>query len=37
MKDPSEIDKILNKGADRAKEIAIPILKKTYDIIGMVR
>ena len=37
MKDPSEIDQILNKGADRAREIAVPILKKTYDIIGMVK
>ena len=37
MKDPDEIDKILDQGANRAKQIATPILNKTYDIIGMVR
>ena len=37
MKDPEEIDRILGREANRAKKIATPILKKTYDIIGMVR
>ncbi|SMX31218.1 tryptophan--tRNA ligase [Actibacterium lipolyticum] len=37
MKDPAEIDRILGKGADRAREIANPILERTYDIVGMVR
>ena len=36
MQDPSEIDRILVNGADRARAIAAPILKKTYEIIGMV-
>ena len=36
MQDPSEIDRILANGADRARAIAAPILKKTYEIIGMV-
>jgi tryptophanyl-tRNA synthetase len=37
MKDPSEIDKILMRGAERGRELAAPILQKTYDIVGMVR
>lgn len=32
-----EIDSILANGAARAREIAAPILQKTYDIVGMVR
>jgi tryptophanyl-tRNA synthetase len=37
MQDQSEIDRILQRGADRARAIAAPILQKTYDIVGMVR
>ncbi len=37
MEDPAEIDRILGRGAERAREIAGPILDKTYDIVGMVR
>ena len=37
MKEQGELDKILRKGADCAKAIASPILKETYDIVGMVR
>ena len=37
MQDPSEIDRILGRGAERAREIATPILDRTYDILGMVR
>jgi tryptophanyl-tRNA synthetase len=37
MKDPAEIDKILMRGAERGRELAAPILQKTYDIVGMVR
>ena len=37
MKDQGELDKILRQGADRAKAIASPILRETYDIVGMVR
>jgi len=37
MQDTAEIDKILNRGAERAREITTPILAKTYEIVGMVR
>ena len=37
MQDPAEIDRILGQGAARAREIASPILQKTYDIVGMIR
>ncbi|WP_158968648.1 tryptophan--tRNA ligase [Chachezhania sediminis] len=36
MNDQAEIDRILSRGAERAREITAPILKKTYDIVGMV-
>jgi tryptophanyl-tRNA synthetase len=36
MQHPDEIDAILRKGADRARAIAAPILKQTYEIVGMV-
>ncbi|MFX0545229.1 tryptophan--tRNA ligase [Roseovarius sp. S1116L3] len=36
MQDVAEIDAILGRGADRAREIAAPILAQTYDIVGMV-
>ncbi|MCR9113540.1 MAG: tryptophan--tRNA ligase [Rhodobacteraceae bacterium] len=36
MQDPAEIDRILANGADKARGIAAPILKKTYEIVGMV-
>ncbi|MEO3416855.1 tryptophan--tRNA ligase [Roseovarius sp. CAU 1744] len=36
MQDVSEIDRILADGADRARAIAAPILRKTYEIVGMV-
>ena len=36
MNDKPEIDRILGDGATRAREIAGPILKETYDIVGMV-
>ncbi|MCU0856573.1 MAG: tryptophan--tRNA ligase, partial [Rhodobacteraceae bacterium] len=36
MKDQAEIDRILARGAERARGIAAPILKKTYEIAGMV-
>jgi len=36
MDDPAEIDRILARGAEQAREITAPILKKTYEIIGMV-
>lgn len=37
MQDTAEIDKILRRGAERAREITAPILAKTYDIVGLVR
>jgi tryptophanyl-tRNA synthetase len=37
MGDPGEIDKILRRGADKAREITVPILERTYDIVGMLR
>ncbi|WP_212525028.1 tryptophan--tRNA ligase [Actibacterium sp. MT2.3-13A] len=37
MQDPAEIDMILRRGAMRAREIAAPILERTYEIVGMVR
>ncbi|MCV3271416.1 tryptophan--tRNA ligase [Roseobacter sinensis] len=37
MSDPAEIDRILARGSEQAREIAAPILAKTYDIVGMVR
>jgi tryptophanyl-tRNA synthetase len=37
MDDPAEIDRILSRGAERAREIAAPILARTYEIVGMVR
>ena len=36
MQDVTEIDRILGEGADRARAIAAPILRRTYDIMGMV-
>ncbi len=37
MDDTPEIDRILSRGAERAREITVPILEKTYEIVGMVR
>ncbi len=37
MDDPAEIDRKLARGAERAREIATPILEKTYDIVGLLR
>ncbi len=36
MQDTGEIDKILDLGAEQAREIATPVLKRTYEIVGMV-
>ena len=36
MQDTAEIDKLLDRGAERAREVAEPVLKKTYEIVGMV-
>ena len=37
MQDPGEIDRILRSGAARARELAAPILQRTYEIVGLVR
>ena len=37
MADKAEIDRILTRGAERAREIAQPILRQTYDIVGLLR
>ncbi len=37
LADPGEIDRILGEGARSAREIAAPILAKTFEIMGMVR
>lgn len=36
MNDVTEIDRLLAIGAGQAREITAPILKKTYEIVGMV-
>jgi tryptophanyl-tRNA synthetase len=36
MSDTSEIDRILTRGSQRARDITAPILRKTYEIVGMV-
>jgi tryptophanyl-tRNA synthetase len=35
LNDKSEIDRVLEGGADRARAIAAPILKRTYEIVGL--
>ncbi|MEL6609559.1 MAG: tryptophan--tRNA ligase [Pseudomonadota bacterium] len=37
MQDQAEIDRILARGAERARALAAPILDQTYEIVGMVR
>jgi len=37
MAEPSHIDAVLRKGAERANAIAEPILKDVYDIVGFLR
>lgn len=37
MQDRGEIDRILREGAFKAREVAQPILKRAYDIVGMVQ
>ncbi|MBS8227828.1 tryptophan--tRNA ligase [Vannielia litorea] len=37
MADPAEIDRLLGVGRDRAREIAAPVLERTYEIVGLVR
>ena len=37
MNDPAEIDRIMARGAERARAIADPILSKTCEIMGLIR
>ncbi len=37
MADPAEIDRVLGDGANRAAEIAEPILAEIYDVVGFLR
>lgn len=37
MTETAELDRILARGAERARDIADPILKQAYDIVGFVR
>ncbi|SLN38179.1 Tryptophan--tRNA ligase [Pseudooceanicola marinus] len=37
METPNEIDRIIGRGAEKAREIAEPILKDTYELVGMIR
>ena len=37
MENPAEIDRILGIGADQARAITAPILKRTYEITGMLQ
>ncbi len=36
LNDTTEIDRILARGAEQAREITAPVLKKTYEIVGLV-
>jgi tryptophanyl-tRNA synthetase len=36
MQHPDEMDKILSRGSQRARAITAPILRQTYEIVGMV-
>ncbi|MEM1267433.1 MAG: tryptophan--tRNA ligase [Pseudomonadota bacterium] len=35
--DPAEIDRVLARGAEKARAVAAPILAETYEILGFVR
>ncbi|MBM3604328.1 MAG: tryptophan--tRNA ligase [Alphaproteobacteria bacterium] len=37
MGDPAQIDRVLAEGSDRAAAVAIPILERTKDIMGLLR
>ena len=37
MEDTSEIDRVLAKGVEKATAIAIPVLKETYEIVGILQ
>lgn len=37
MADPAEIDRTLAQGAEKARAIADPVLRRTYDIVGLLQ
>lgn len=37
LDDPAEIDRLLARGAERARTLAVPVLDRTLEIVGMVR
>ncbi len=37
LSDPGEIDAILRRGAERAREYTVPVLDEVYDVLGLVR
>jgi tryptophanyl-tRNA synthetase len=37
MAEPGYVDSVLRRGAERAWEIAAPVLAETYDLVGMLR
>ena len=37
MHDTSELDRVLSKGNEKARAISAPVLKKTYEIVGILR
>ncbi|MCA1336579.1 tryptophan--tRNA ligase [Pseudooceanicola marinus] len=37
METPDEIDRIIGRGAEKARKIAEPVLKDTYELVGMIR
>ena len=37
MQDPAELDRTLGKGAERAASIAEPIVRQTFEIIGLIQ
>ena len=36
MANPDEIDQILKRGAEKARDLAAPILKEVYDAVGFL-
>lgn len=36
MDDPAEIDRILKRGAEKARDLAAPVLKEVYDAVGFL-
>lgn len=37
MSDTAELDRLLARGAEQARAITVPVLEKTYEIMGMIR